>query len=116
MASVANVLCSEVAVRVIAGIRTENEVEPVSIVTWVVTLTNVPISVLRLRICDPAKCLITPIGLWSLLEIQCGLTDETGSFIIDLRVAVTALQNESVRLNVCHVGVLSLGCTDKRGL
>ena len=40
-------------VRVIAGISTLKEVEPVSIVRLVVTVTKVPISVLTVRIWDP---------------------------------------------------------------
>src|SRR5215472_12326997 len=39
---------------------TLNEVEPVSTVIAVVTETKVPISVLSVRICDPAKCRIGP--------------------------------------------------------
>ena len=46
--------------RLIAGISTLKEVDPVSTVTRVVTVTNVPISVFMVRICDPEKCRIGP--------------------------------------------------------
>lgn len=62
-ASVVKASLSEIATKPIAGIRILNEVEPVSTLIFVVTLTRVPISVLAVLICDPAKCLIGPIGL-----------------------------------------------------
>jgi len=46
-----------------AGIRTLKNVEPVSTVNCVVTVTNSPISVFRVRIWEPAKCLMGP-GAW----------------------------------------------------
>jgi len=63
MASVVNVFRSEMLVRVIAGISTLKEVEPVSIVRLVVTVTKVPISVLTVRIWDPVNCLAGDVGL-----------------------------------------------------
>src|SRR5262249_22514388 len=41
-------------------------------------------------------------------EIQSRLTDETRALIVDLRLSVAALQNEPIRLNVRHVGFLSV--------
>ena len=56
MASVENDVCSEIVLRLIEGIRTLTEVDPVSTVMCVVTEIKVPISVFRVRICEPVKC------------------------------------------------------------
>ena len=68
IASVVNVLWSDPDTRLIAGIKMLNDVDPVSIVMRVVTVTKVPISVFRIRICDPEKCR-GGLGAWVRLNI-----------------------------------------------